>query len=249
MIQRGKVVLHTSSTAPLPRRGFRIVRYGPKEKVTVQSDDKPAQMTTSKSQTQDDTLPVARPGDFILTHSVGVFGALIRFGEWLRYSGKDKVYSHWSHAAIFVDNNGDIVEALGGGVQKRNISIYTNTEYVVVHLPETTSNDDRQQAVSFAKYALNERYGWLTIISIALSLLTGAKLGFGIDGQQICSALVARCIERIGEIFTENEPWHVMPADLAKHFNVQLIGDKGQTPSAKEGITQRTAPGRSHPAP
>jgi hypothetical protein len=39
---------------------------------------------------------------------------------------------------------------------------------------------------------------------------------------------VARCIERIGEIFPEGEPWHLMPADFAKHFDVRITGDKGR---------------------
>jgi uncharacterized protein YycO len=70
---------------------------------------------------------------------------VIRFGETLRYWGKDKVFAHWSHAAIFVNDTGDIVEALGGGVQKRNISVYQGTEYVVVHLPTTTTTLDRSK--------------------------------------------------------------------------------------------------------
>src|SRR5262249_48898232 len=152
----------------------------------------------------------------------------------IRYRGADKVFARWSHAAIFVNDHGEIVEALGGGVQRRNISVYRNTEYVVVHLPLTTREEDREQAVKFAKYCLDEEYGWLTIVSIALALLFGSpfrlKFNFGVDGQQICSALVARCLERIGEIFTENEPWHLMPADLAKHFTVTNTGEQGEVP-------------------
>jgi uncharacterized protein YycO len=192
--------------------------------------------------------PSARAGDFILTHSTGTFGRLIRFGEHLRYRGPEKVFAHWSHAAIFVNDNGDIIEALGGGVQKRNIAVYRNTEYVVVHLPSTTAKQDRDQAVKFADHCLNESYGWLTIVSIALTLLAGSKLNFGVDGQQICSALVARAAERIGEIFDENEPWHLMPADLAKHFNVSEIGEQGEVPSMNVGIIEASRLGnrRSH---
>ncbi len=169
-------------------------------------------------------MPIAQPGDFLLTHSVGLYGGLIRFGEALRYWGKDKIFAHWSHAAIFVYEDGYIIEALGSGVQKRNISLYSGTEYVIVHLPSATASLDRKEAIEFAEFCLNDRYGWPTILNISLCLLTGAKFSFGIDGQQICSALVARCLERIGEIFSEAEPWHIMPADLAKHFNVQPAG-------------------------
>jgi hypothetical protein len=161
------------------------------------------------------------PGDFILTHGASWTSRMIRFGQMLRYWGPDKIFTRWNHAAIFINEEGDIIEALGGGVQRRNISVYKQTEYHVVHL-ENVVDINRAHEVEFAQACLDDHYGWLTIVSIALSLLTGSKLGFGVDGQEICSALVARCLERTGEIFP-TDPWHIMPADLAKYFNVQPV--------------------------
>jgi uncharacterized protein YycO len=226
------------TSLPVSRRlaAFQAVRYGPHE--SVPTSQNAAAQATGK--------PAARPGDFILTHSTGLYGSLIRFGEALRYWGSDKVFAHWSHAAIFADESGNIIEALGGGVQKRNISVYEGTEYVVVHLPAATSPVDRQQAVEFAEFCLNDSYGWLTIASISLCLLTGSKLSFGVDGQQICSALVARSLERIGEIFTENEPWQLMPADLAKHFDVRLVGERGTIPRRDFGLISASKLGGRH---
>jgi len=213
--------------------GYRVRRYGPRESVPI------ARTAAALAEKP----PIAQPGDFLLTHSSGVYGGLIRFGEALRYWGKDKIFAHWSHAAIFVDEDGNIIEALGSGVQKRNISVYGGTEYVIVHLPSTTSVLDRKEAIDFAEFCLNDAYGWLTIVNISLCLLTGAKFSFGIDGQQICSALVARCLERIGEIFPESEPWHLAPADLAKHFDVRLTGDRGQPPHPEQGVIRYSKPG------
>ncbi len=159
------------------------------------------------------------PGDFILTHGASWTSRMIRFGQKLRYWGKDRIYTRWNHAAIFVAQNGDIVEALGAGVQRRNISVYKGTEYHVIHLQNALA-EDRDHEVEFALACLDDSYGWLTILSIALSLLSASKFGFGVDGQEICSALVARCLERTGEIFPE-DPWHLMPADLAKYFDVR----------------------------
>ena len=181
------------------------------------------------------------PGDFVLTHGNSWTSRMIRFGETIRYWGPDKKFTRWNHAAIFVNENGDIVEALGGGVQQRNISVYKDTEYHVVHL-ENVIDVDRVHEVSFARACLNDHYGWLTIVSIALCLLTGSKLGFGVDGQEICSALVARCLERTGEIFP-TDPWHIMPADLAKYFNVQpsdLKATIGTLPQSGSGVEERS---------
>lgn len=183
-----------------------------------------------------------RPGDFILTHGKSWTSRLIRFGERLRYRGADRKYARWNHAAIFVDAQGNIVEALGAGVQQRNISVYKNTEYHVVRL-ENVVDEERRHECEFAMHCLHDRYGYLTIVSIGLSLLTGSKFGFGVDGQEICSALVARCLERTGEIFPL-DPWHIMPADLAKYFQVEPPApdvSKGSIPDQDAGVQIRSS--------
>jgi len=181
------------------------------------------------------------PGDFAFTHGTSWTSRMIRFGEKIRYWGPDEKFTRWNHVAIFINKEGDIIEALGGGVQQRNISVYKQTEYHVVHL-QNVLDSNRDHEVEFARACLNDHYGWLTIVSIALCLLTGSKIGFGVDGQEICSALVARCLERTGEIFP-TDPWHIMPADLAKYFNVQPLDPNatvGTIPDADSGVTARS---------
>lgn len=160
------------------------------------------------------------PGDFILTHGKSVFSYLIRVGQGLRFWGKDRRYTWWSHAAMIISADGGIIEALGAGVERTNITKYRHTEYHLVHLFSSIADDhDRQQSVTFAEWTLGQRYGWATIASIAVSLLFGGKFTFGFDGQFICSGLVARALERTNAIF-DRSPSHIMPADLAKYFHV-----------------------------
>src|SRR5262249_25849934 len=93
---------------------------------------------------------------------------------------------------------------------------------------------DRQQVVEFAKKSLHQKYGWFTILSIGLSLLTGGKFTFGFDDQSICSGLVARSLERTNAIFNRT-PSHIMPADLAMYFTVnppRIGARKGKPPRA-----------------
>lgn len=161
--------------------------------------------------------PKLRPGDFILTHGNEWTSKMIRFGESLRYHGADRKYTYWNHAAMIVDEDGTIVEALGSGVQKRNIGVYTPTERTLVRIE--ASEEDRREVADFALWTVGQSYGFLTIISIAYTLLTGGKFSFSIDGQEICSGLVARSLERTTLIFP-HDPAHIMPADLAKMFQV-----------------------------
>jgi hypothetical protein len=161
------------------------------------------------------------PGDFILTHGRAWTSKLIRFGQRLRFRGDNAKYARWNHAAIFVDERGELVEALGGGVKRRHISVYKDAEYTVVSIDSIVQAPaDRQQVVQFAEWSLGQPYGFLTIASIAYGFLTGGKFTFGFDGQHISSGLVARALERTDAIFNR-APTHIMPADLAKYFQVE----------------------------
>jgi hypothetical protein len=160
-----------------------------------------------------------QPGDFILTHGASFFSQLIRFGQRLRFHGKDARYAWWNHAALLVSPDGGLIEALGAGVQRSHLSKYRQTEYHLVKLGALADDGDREQAVAFATWSLGERYAWFNIVSIAIGLILGGKFTFGFDGQAICSGLVARALERTDAIFNRS-PSHIMPADLAKYFGV-----------------------------
>jgi len=173
-----------------------------------------------------------KPGDFILTTSNTFSGRLIRFGQRLRYSGADTKYIGWNHAALIETAEGGLIEAVGTGVQRNHITHYGPKEYVLVRIDSFVYPEDREQIVGFAQWCLDEEYGYMTIISIALNLITGGKFTFGVDGQSICSGLVARALERGNAIF-QTTPSHIAPADLAKFFNVAAPDALGTTQALK----------------
>jgi len=178
-----------------------------------------------------------RHGDFVLIHGSHWTSWLIQAGQAFRYHGDSRRYTYWNHAAIFSDDTGHIIEALAAGVVERHISVYDAADYQVVFL--RMADLDREQVVAFARHCRDQEYGYLTIASLALSLVTGSKLTFGVDGQEICSGLVARSLERAGEIFAE-EPWHATPAGLAKFYGIlpprdAAHGDRGgRSPQAQQ---------------
>lgn len=163
------------------------------------------------------------PGDFILTHGSTWQAALIRFGQAMRFRGEDGKFTYWNHAALITGEDGEIVEALSGGIKRRNLSDYQPKDYVVVRLNDV-SDEDRRQIRRFAYETLGIRYGWSKIISLAFSLLTGLKFNFGIDGSLICSGLVATALFKGPDNFHRSLD-HMTPADLAKHYRVEGRGD------------------------
>jgi len=156
------------------------------------------------------------PGDFILTKRRGFLSKLIRTGQQMRFKGK---HAKWTHAAMIVSKAGDLIEARGGGVFRSHLSQYKKNDYHLIRLGEMADEKDRQKMVNFAEWCLRYEYGHLTILSISLCLITGWKFLFGMDNRIICSALVARALERTRLIFDKN-PSFIMPADLAKYFRI-----------------------------
>jgi len=184
--------------------------------------------TRTATRTQPYTLDRAGPGetttrfdrgDFVLVAGSHFNSRLIRLGQKLRIRGADRRYVRWTHAALIVDAGGTLIEAVGAGVRRWHLGDYHDDDYVVVRIE--TSEENRDEVVRFAQWALERgaRYSRLSTVSIALSMLTGAKLTFFIDGQFVCSGLVASALERTGNIFDRNSA-NIAPADLAKYFQV-----------------------------
>ncbi len=160
-----------------------------------------------------------RPGDFIVTHGGSFLSKLIRLGESMRVHADDRQYAYWNHAALITSPSGNLVEATSKGVRHGDLTEYTPNDYYLVRIK--ASDEDRAEVVSFGEWAANvhARYGWLTIASIAVTVLTGCKLTFFIDGEFICSGLVARAQERTTALFS-SDPIHITPAQLARYYRV-----------------------------
>lgn len=175
-------------------------------------------------------------GDVILTRSVGVVGALIRFGERVRYAGwpaalawlakkatgtaaPDSIGDPWwpNHAAVFVGDG--LIEALADGLTFSPPDKYP-AQVITVPLarliPDIT-DVERDRVVAFARTQLarHDRYGWASIASIILQLLTPLRLDISWDGALICSAFAAQCLEHAGVVLPTRSSLTTMPADLA----------------------------------
>ena len=175
-------------------------------------------MTTSFKVYQAGQVPVKfNPGDFILVSTTGVLAKFIRFGQFVRYHGDMKTFAFWNHTAMIVDEEGTIVEAVGRGVKYAHIDEYKDVEYYLVNTK--LNKQSREQVVAACRSFVKDKYGWLTIASIATELLTGIKLQFSLNNSMICSAVVAQSLWAGGIIFNRN-PFQMMPADLASAFNI-----------------------------
>jgi hypothetical protein len=172
---------------------------------------------TTEFYPENQTAEEMHEGDFLLTRGDYLVSRLIRFGQRLRHEER---YAQWNHAVLVLSKDGRIAEALSKGVVENHISKYHGKRYYLVRL-QGVRDEDRNQMMAFAASVLESsdrtEYGWLTIASIILTLLTSSRLVFGMAGTAICSGFVAEALVRTGIIF-DKPPSHMMPADLAKKY-------------------------------
>lgn len=161
-----------------------------------------------------------RAGDFLLTGvtAQGIVSWAIKLGSWLRRF--EAPYRRFSHAALVIDDDGTLAEALRRGVQCSPLSKYTPADYVLVRTG--VPDHDRTQILRFAEAVLNAktRYGFATIVGLGLYCVTGAQLCIQLSGTAICSGFVSDALTRAGFIWPR-APFAMMPADLARCFDVQ----------------------------
>lgn len=201
------------------------------------------------------TATAVEPGDFVLSRAHGFKHKIIKWGQGLRIADPaHRCYRDYTHAALVVSTDGDIIEAVGSGVRRSNLAAFVPRTYEVVHI--TASEEDRGQAVAVAEYALGQhaRYNGLATVSITWWAFTGSRLIFFTDGAFTCSGLVARAMLTIGAVFSVDAT-RVTPAQLAIYFSAPrpLAEPRRRRPSLRSRLTalrgtRRRASGHQGPA-
>lgn len=173
-----------------------------------------------------------KPGDLLLCRSNGLVGALIRFGERLRVHGWATALrrtltpaeetpddpSWCNHVAVYV-GDGSLIEALADGLNRTPLDRYKADSYRVARLAwaaHSVGPFERQDLVTFAETQLarHDRYGWLSIASIVVQLLTPIRLDVSWDGALTCSGFAAQCWEHAGVTLATRSSLTTMPSDF-----------------------------------
>ena len=148
-----------------------------------------------------------KPGNFIVTTGGGFIDRLIQFSTM----------SKWNHAALVIDSKGTVIDVIGTGIRKLPLSTFSQNDYHIVNVE--MSDEDRKQVVAYAAFMLKKhaKYGFVTIASIVLKILTHSRLVIKLDGTLICSEFVANALAEGGVIWDKDTSL-ITPADLYNKF-------------------------------
>ena len=152
------------------------------------------------------------PGDMIFARTKGLYGAVIRFGQALRWwRGRD-----WNHMAIIdsIDEAGNITIL----EMARRCDVLPLEDVAPggrLKFAPAPPDVDIERALTYARSRIGTKYGVLTIFAIAFNIVTPkfVRLNFRRDDTLICSALVARAYEH-GGWDCPVDPFQITPAEF-----------------------------------
>lgn len=152
-----------------------------------------------------------QPGDIFVVQSRHPFDRLIRWAQGKTYVPR---FSKYSHCGVVIDEAGTTAEALWTGISYGSLRNYP--EHVIIPIE---SAYDRRMILHWATMHIGIKYGFATIASIVLTLLTRTKWKFERSGAMICSGYVGSALMYSGHYIQDDPQW-VMPAAIAKWADV-----------------------------
>ncbi len=172
-------------------------------------------------------------GDMILVKHAHISAKLIRFGQRIKYwmlrvimrrKEYDKAYCETNHAMIVVVGGKDALvsqmQPSGGGVIV-GLRRYADLRYAVVH-PTKANVEQRANAAAFGRWAVGNKYGWLSIATMIVGVfIPFFEVAMSIGNSMVCSTastLAHRCMGLI----PDEADTGVFPADDARYYDVRL---------------------------
>jgi hypothetical protein len=161
---------------------------------------------------------LSTPGYIGFAKNRGVMGKLIRVGEWLKF----RKGSGWNHMFVVAEDGNHIIQATLEGVTDTALltEVAPGGEYVVFAPPPGVRADD---VLRFARSQVGTKYGVLTILAIAIDILTwqwvpalrGAR-----KNSWICSGLTCEALRFGGWLYNWIDVYTVTPAQAYEALNL-----------------------------
>ena len=157
---------------------------------------------------------MSAPGDVGFASQPGFINWWIRFAQRRKY-GKGPA-AKYNHVFMVTGYNGELIQAVSRGMVRGHLSDYTGQDVEMRRPPYASGTFPVGVIAASAMEELlrnHDHYGFLTIACIAVSLLTGTRLRFGLAGTEICSGAVAYALTRANVDCGDDESFDT-PADL-----------------------------------
>ena len=136
-------------------------------------------------------------GDLVFCDSSGAFARLIRWAQRHDNDGPDSIWNHVAVLDEYIGGNWTVIQANPRGITSNGTlaDIAPGGKYEVVSLPPSVARD---KFLTFLYAQEGKKYGWLTIVSCAISALIPKFPQFRSVDTYICSGLVSHGLTYAG---------------------------------------------------
>lgn len=170
-----------------------------------------------------------KSGDLVFCHSTHLIGRAIRWGERLRFR-KGSYYNHVCTLDEWWEEDGGywtVIQAESHGVTAfRTLEDATKGgPYTVISAPTDTNAQ-----MDFLWSQVGDKYGFLTIASVIITLLLPKFINVMMPNTWICSAVAAEALRTGGWIHSWPDVYQVTPAQL-----FEVLTGEGAIPSYCKG--------------
>ncbi|TCK25216.1 hypothetical protein [Pseudonocardia endophytica] len=173
------------------------------------------------------------PGDFVLGVARGHRKhQLIKLVQGARLAPEHRRYAGYTHAALVVSADGDLLEAFGQGMRLSHLDDLAMRPHQVVHVTASPEVRERVVAIGLHAFAGRARYNALAIVSTALTSATGRPVSLSVAGTHTCSGLVAHALLAAGAVYDVDAAL-VTPAQLAIHFGAPQPPPEDPSPACR----------------
>ena len=165
---------------------------------------------------------MSAPGDVFFVEQHDWVSWWIRFAQKRKWGSKNPV-ALWNHCGLVVGTDGEVIQANPGGMGAGNLTEYALTQTTILRPPYQPAWEDsglvhldgsRIACAAMEELLANhDHYGWWTIFSVALTLMTGTRLRFGVANCLICSGAVSYALTRANIDVGDDSDWN-SPSDL-----------------------------------
>lgn len=157
-------------------------------------------------------IEAAVEGDLVFCHSTGIISRAIRVAEWIRWR-KGSTYNHVAILDVQQLDGWTVIQAEARGVTRgaKLSTIAPGGTYSIVGLP---TGCNRAEVLAWARQSVGRRYGWVTIVSILVTIFSPGFFDVMLPFTYICSALAADSLGHGGWMQQWSDIYAVTPAQL-----------------------------------
>ena len=157
-------------------------------------------------------------GNLVFCHGKNLISRGIRLAQWVRFKNSQITHVAVLSAPTLDKKDWIVIQARSHGVEISLLSLLQDESPIILAPPDSA---DRMALVTFMKAQVGDRYGFVTILSILVTMLLPGALSVMKSNTWICSAVAGEAMRFGGWYHSWGNIYQITPAQLYDSMTTQ----------------------------